>query len=74
MTRRSIPENGLFRYICKDDTEQPFDNRLKSLNNLELSDFDDHNVEKRHVFVYDLMVESFVCWYLMTEVIISILI
>ncbi|QLH09290.1 hypothetical protein [Candidatus Nitrosotenuis sp. DW1] len=51
--RRPIPENGPFRYIRKDDTIQPFDNRLKSLNNLELSDFYNHNIANRHVFVYE---------------------
>ena len=53
MKRKSIPENGPFRYIRKDDIEQSFDNRLRSLNNLELSDFYNYNVENRHVFVYD---------------------
>jgi hypothetical protein len=53
MKRKSIPENGSFRYIHKDDIEQSFDNRLRSLNNLELSDFYNYNVENRHVFVYD---------------------
>ncbi len=51
--RREIPENGPFRYICKDDTRQPFDNRLKSLNDLELDDFYNHNTANRHVFVYE---------------------
>lgn len=54
MKRKIIPENGPFRYIRKNDIKQLFDNRLKSVNNLELSDFYRHNVGNRHVFAYDL--------------------
>lgn len=53
MKRKSIQERGPIRYIRKDDVKQSFDNRLKSLNHLELSDFYGHNNEDRHVFVYD---------------------
>jgi hypothetical protein len=51
--RKHIPERGPFRYIHKADTVQTFDNRLRSLNNLELGDFYSHNIENRHVFVYE---------------------
>jgi hypothetical protein len=53
LKRRSIPEKGSFRYMRKTDLGQPFDNRLKSLNVLELADFFKHNVDNRHVFVYE---------------------
>lgn len=53
LNRRSIPQHGPFRYIRKTDISQPFDNRLKSLNKLELIDFIKHNVANRHVFVYE---------------------
>jgi hypothetical protein len=53
MIRKSIPQIGPFRYICKTDIDQPLENRLKSLNNLELNNFFEHNAKNRHVFVYE---------------------
>lgn len=51
--KRELFREGPIRYIRKNDTKQSFDNRLKSLNHLELSDFYDDNRGNRHIFVYD---------------------
>ena len=51
--KRELFREGPIRYIRKKDTKQSFENRLKILNHLELSDFYDDNRGNRHIFVYD---------------------
>lgn len=51
--KRELFREGPIRYIRKNDTKQSFDNRLKSINHLELSDFYADNRDNRHIFVYD---------------------
>jgi hypothetical protein len=51
--KRELFREGPIRYIRKKDIKQSFDNRLKSINRLELRDFYDHNRDTRHIFVYD---------------------
>lgn len=54
--KRELFREGPISYIHKNDIKQSFDNRLKSLNHLELGDFyDDDNRGNRHIFVYNFV-------------------